>query len=110
MDTVSTEIDNSEEEFNNITFPELTAKTMDNTGAMLLANAIVTRAADDYRSEIRAAHSMGLERESKSATEKFFSSKWFEMLTSLDGKALITSIKRDELNNCAHKEKASNGR
>lgn len=65
-----------------------------------LANAIVTRAADDYRLALmeqkkNANDTAALEQINE--CEDFFRSEWMEALTSLDGEALIKRLRMDVL-------------
>ena len=52
-----------------------------------LANAIVLQAVKDYRN---AKHSS-----TRTSVEQFFCSRWFQVLTSLDGEKLIIGLRRE---------------
>jgi len=63
-----------------------------------LANAIILRAVEDYRdahdrNQLRPHHAETL-REIRSI-EQFFCSEWFEVLCNLDGKRLLSDLKKD---------------
>ena len=61
-----------------------------------LANAIVVRAAEDYREALKA---LNLNREDRDALamkkdcERFFQSAWFAVLTEVDGSWLMRKLK-----------------
>ena len=63
-----------------------------------LANAIVTRAVDDYRA---AAKKLKKNPENESAVteirklNRFFRSQWFQVLTDVDGDYLLSKLKKE---------------
>lgn len=60
-----------------------------------LANAIILRAADDYRDAMKRLAGFPNDRDSKrtkAEVERFFHSGWFSTLTSLDPKMLIEKL------------------
>ena len=63
-----------------------------------LANAIVVRAAKDYRKALErldeTPDSVGAENEIK-RLEKFFRSDYYKLLTSVDGELLINKLKQE---------------
>lgn len=63
-----------------------------------LANAIVVRAAKDYRKALErldeTPDSVGAENEIK-RIEKFFRSDYYKLLTSVDGELLINKLKQE---------------
>jgi len=62
-----------------------------------LANAIIERAALDYRNALKALHKNPHYKEAqemKDDCESFFLSGWFGVLTNLDGKVLMEDIRR----------------
>ena len=69
-------------------------------GYTKLANAIVVRAAQDYRQALRA-----LKRNPKNdaaqntvrEAERFFRSGWYQALTAVDGEYLIEMLRKEEL-------------
>ena len=63
-----------------------------------LANAIILRAVEDYRN----AHARNRLRPHQAETlreirniEQFFCSEWFEVLCNLDGKRLLSDLKKE---------------
>lgn len=63
-----------------------------------LANAIVVQAAEDYRKALRQlrrnpGYSEALR--TKEEAERFFRSKWYTALTSVDGEWLITVLRKE---------------
>ncbi len=63
----------------------------DEFGLEQLCNAIIVRAAQDYRKASKKANSRG---EIKSI-ERFFRSKWFTLLTSVDGEYILNCLKEE---------------
>lgn len=60
-----------------------------------LANAIVYVACQDLRSEL-AAGMIGVDKSAEvSGLEQFFRSKWFDVLTSLDGEMILQKIEKE---------------
>ena len=63
-----------------------------------LANAIVVRAAKDYRKALErldeTPDSVGAENEIK-RLEKFFRSDYYKLLTSVDGELLMNKLKQE---------------
>ncbi len=55
-----------------------------------LANAIVACAADDYRTALKEG-----DRRSLASLERFFHSRWYALLTSLDPDRLISRLKAE---------------
>ena len=71
---------------------------MTNEGAHELANAIIVQACKDYRSALKKLKRNPRHSESqrtKGSCERFFRSEWFEVLSDLDGEALISMIRKD---------------
>ncbi len=67
-----------------------------------LANAVVKLAADDYRRALKAIKRNPNSRHSMSAAmeyENFFKSRWFEVLTEIDGEWLMERLREE-----VHKE------
>lgn len=65
-----------------------------------LANAIVLLAAKDYRSALKRLKKYPGDREAKAAAlelERFFRSKWYTALTSVDGDYLIKNLRKEVL-------------
>ena len=65
-----------------------------------LANAIVLLAAKDYRSALNRLKKTPRNREAKAAAlelERFFCSKWYTALTSVDGDYLIKNLRKEVL-------------
>ncbi|MCR4892996.1 MAG: hypothetical protein K5989_12545 [Lachnospiraceae bacterium] len=61
-----------------------------------LANAIIKQAADDYRKELMKLKKNPSDNDSRAKAAKiedFFRSKWYSVLTSLDGESLIGMLK-----------------
>ena len=66
----------------------------------MLANAIIIQAADDYRVALRRLKLNRMSREYRLVNEdceRFFQSEWFEVLTKVDGKAIMMRIQKEEL-------------
>lgn len=65
-----------------------------------VANAIVLRAVEDYRS---ALNGTGFERQTPEKCieeiERFFRSKWYKSLTKVDGEYLISQLKQEHIEN-----------
>ena len=65
-----------------------------------LANTIVLLAAKDYRSALKRLKKYPGDREAKAAAlelERFFRSKWYTALTSVDGDYLIKNLRKEVL-------------
>lgn len=64
----------------------------------LLAHAIVLRAVDDWRAAYRLylRSNYGAGRLETAECERFFRSKWFLLLSNLDGEALIRRLRAEE--------------
>jgi len=58
----------------------------------MLANAIVAKAADDYRAALAKR-----DPEKQAEIESFFTGTWIYMLTKLDGVSLMDAIKKEVL-------------
>ena len=65
-----------------------------------LANAIVTQAATDYRNALNGI-SYNKKPPERIATEleKFCGSKWYRILTKIDGEYLIEKLKKEHIEN-----------
>lgn len=66
----------------------------------MLANAIIVKAAEDYRTSIRNLKINPKHKESLimlQDCESFFESQWYQMLTSVDGKMIMRKIREEEL-------------
>ena len=63
-----------------------------------LANAIILKAVDDYRSAskvlARKPRDVLAQRE-LSQCERFFLSSWFQVLTSIDGASLLEKLRKE---------------
>ena len=64
---------------------------MDDRGARLLADAVVTQAVEDYMALLRAGDPGGRAREAGT----FFRSDWFRLLSGMDGEALIRRMRKE---------------
>lgn len=63
-----------------------------------LANAIVWRAAEDYRTALRwykKRPEEAIHRRNKKSIELFFRSEWFGVLTSLDPNMLLAKLREE---------------
>ena len=63
-----------------------------------LANAIVLKAVDDYRKARRRVRRFPGQKGSQERireVELFFRSRWFLMLTDMDGKTILENLKRE---------------
>ena len=63
-----------------------------------LANAIVLQAVKDWRNAVRRLkrHPKNRDaRERKEASERFFQSGWFQVLTDVDGDMLLKKLKEE---------------
>ena len=60
-----------------------------------LANAIVLQAVTDWRRVVRHPNAMDAKL-IREETEKFFLSRWFGILTDLDGPQLLERLKKEE--------------
>ena len=72
-----------------------------------LANAIIIQACEDHQSALRSMRHFSWDKRSKEyirakseydKCERFFRSEWFKALTTIDGEALLQSLKRREAN------------
>ena len=79
-----------------------------------LANAIVLMAVEDYRDKLRGKAKRDM-TDSKAYLEGFFKSKWFVLLTSVNGPFLLKQLKEEYkpekkggLQNGAHKKSYKN--
>lgn len=79
-----------------------------------LANAIVLMAVEDYRDKLRGKDKRDM-TDSKAYLERFFKSKWFVLLTSVNGPFLLKQLKEEYksekkggLQNGAHKKSYKN--
>ncbi|PPK44983.1 MULTISPECIES: hypothetical protein [Clostridium] len=73
--------------------------TTNEDGISNLANAIILQAVKDYRSALKALKKYPYSVEGnkvKSNVERFFRSKWYSELTTIDGNMLIKEL-RDEV-------------
>lgn len=61
-----------------------------------LANAIVKKAATEYRAALRGLERNPGYRRDVEKLERFFHSRWYATLTDLDGDYLIERLKKDE--------------
>lgn len=62
-----------------------------------LANAIIELAVKDYRKALKIyyLHPQKLQyRQDVEALERFFTSQWFELLTNLDGRSIVSRVRR----------------
>ena len=59
-----------------------------------LANAIVLMAFEDYRDKLRGKAKKDM-TDSKAYLERFFKSKWFVLLTSVNGPFLLKQLKEE---------------
>ena len=85
-------------------------KPLDNTGAILLAAAIINQAADDYtlacariarlndRTDRASADKLRAAKRMKSDCERFFRSGWFVALTGESGTQMLDRLS----GRCAH--------
>lgn len=67
-------------------------------GAENLANAIILQAVKDYRKALKILKRHPRHKEAKEMVkdcEDFFESKWFSMLTNIDGKVLMEKLKQE---------------
>lgn len=65
-----------------------------------LANAIVTQAANDYRDALNGiCYKQKPPETIASEIEKFFRSKWYRILTKVDGEYLIEKLKKEHIEN-----------
>ena len=78
------------EKLRNLSIP----KTVTNEVFQDLANAIIVQAAADYKDILEGKEDKKLP--SKRSIEVFFGSQWCESLTSLDPKAIIAALRKDE--------------
>jgi hypothetical protein len=65
-----------------------------------LVNAIVLLAAKDYRSALKRLKKYPRDREAKAEADelkRFFRSKWYTALTSVDGDYLIKNLRKEVL-------------
>ena len=72
--------------------------TYDYEGCIRLANAIVTLAAKDYRSALKALKKnprSSLAMEKAMECERFFDGDWIQVLTSVDGKWLKNRLREE---------------
>lgn len=63
-----------------------------------LANAIIVKAADDYRKalkDLKRNRSYGPALQMKSECERFFHSDWFSALTTVDGNRLMGMLRAE---------------
>ena len=72
-----------------------------------IANAVVIQAAEDYRNALKGkSYAKTIPPEIlRSRLERFFRSKWFSILTKIDGEYLIERLNKEHLENNAEKEK-----
>ena len=66
-----------------------------------LANAIVVRAADDYRDALKKLkynpnHRIALDTTAE--CERFFRSQWYQALTTVDGEMLMRKLRQEVQN------------
>lgn len=64
-------------------------------GYSLLANAIVSQAAKDYKDTLVLLHKNPNDKKAQAERrklEKFFHSSWFDILTQLDGEVLLQKL------------------
>lgn len=63
-----------------------------------LSNAIILQAVRDYRKALKILKRHPRHKEAKGMVkdcEDFFESKWFSMLTNIDGKVLMEKLKQE---------------
>lgn len=63
-----------------------------------LANAVVIRAAEDYRIVLKSCMKQPEDKrmqKERQKLERFFSSDWYKILTSVDGEKLMEKIKEE---------------
>ena len=65
---------------------------LNDDGVQMLIEAICVRAADDWRLGKLKERTYGHKSSMVAETERFFRSGWFEMLTGLDGKAVLERL------------------
>lgn len=68
-----------------------------------LANAIILKAAEDYRIAYRQANILSVGKSSQQDCrdlERFFRSDWYKKLTSVDGEYLIKILRKQALEEC----------
>ena len=66
-------------------------------GYSLLANAIVSQAAKDYKDNLLLLHKNPNDKKAQAERrklEKFFRSSWFDILTQLDGEVLLQKLQQ----------------
>lgn len=62
----------------------------------LIANAIITQAAKDYRTALKGDDIAGRDSDCVIAEcEAFFRSEWFQVLTSFEGEVLIEKLRKE---------------
>lgn len=67
-----------------------------NTPYQNLAQAIIAKAADDYRNALRGdGYGNYSASQVKVECEKFFRSTWFEVLTKINGEVLIEKLRQE---------------
>lgn len=79
-------------------YTRLTAKDLHPEGIQYLTEAIVARAADDWRSAVAAqkrGNALNEYRRSRKEVEQFFLSDWFYTLTGLDGQYVLKKLKQE---------------
>lgn len=67
-----------------------------NRSCLDLANAIVAQAAEDYRDALNGkSYNYKSPKIIAKECEKFFRSKWYRMLTKVDGEYLIDALRKE---------------
>ena len=69
-----------------------------NAGWEDLANAVILQAAEDYRYVCRVLKKrpeLRVQRSRREDLEKFFGSRWFRMLSAVNGPELMETIRRE---------------
>ena len=62
-----------------------------------LANAIIEQAVKDYRKALKIDYLHPQKQQYRQEVEdleRFFTSQWFELLTNLDGRSIMTRVRR----------------
>ncbi len=67
---------------------------LNDDGVQMLIEAVLVRAADDYRLGRLKERTYGHKSAVVVEVRRFFRSAWFEMLTGLDGKAALERLER----------------
>ena len=79
-------------------YKRLTAKDLCPEGILLLKEAILARAAEDWRRAVavqKSGNTMLEFRHSRAEVESFFLSDWFYHLTGLNGQYVLKQLKKE---------------